>query len=911
MREMLVTSSGLILALLVLRRLFRKTLSRRVQYALWGLVLLRLLVPVNLPAADFSLLTAAKPVGQALSMAPAQAARAAPESPRGPYISEGAPQIAPGPPSKDHAGSDTDPNQATRRAEDTRQIVRLFRAIWYGGMIFMAGWLVLSNLRFWRKLRRARKPYAAGDSARRVYLVEEGLPSPCLFGLLRPAVYLTPAAVSSPESLRHVLAHEETHARHLDPVWSLLRGACLTIYWFDPLVWWAALASRTDSELACDEGALRRLGEAERIPYGKTLLALIPVRRGPGSPLLTATTMTAGKRRMADRITRIAENRTYLGRALFAALALAALACAVTFTGAKEETRRRLTEKELAYFNGDFFTETYGQGENRRRQFLTSLYDSPPNMDLYELLYNGTGLPEEITEEDRRYWENHFPGEASPEKDIVKLSVTNIEAFLQENTGFSARDNLRDWQGGFWWNEDNASYYNVLAPASDYELRRHPEPVVFLSGEREGGLVRLYYQGRLYGSPEGSAAAWYSGPLCLTLREKSGGWLFVSNEWDLAGQAHPDWEPLYTISLDQAEPYEPEAQEPLPLTGGQLEMLGGPEDPDRILGEDSLLFFRNDQGQVFAGVQRSMLSSYPPAFLALPGERYSVTWFRNLFGRDGFAIHCDSRVQIKENPPTYRFNGDPFTNYYYLTEDGQPALLASVPGLNPLAVDLDGDGERELVSQSAGLLYFRRDGTLFRAELDTLLRPFWPEDTIFSYNGWDAGSRSLSFRAWIYGYSDIGGIDRREYRTLYFDGENLLVYNDQRQFDSHLVEQPDLDHRVIEAVQEAVRQEFAAAGAPYDDWRITEMDWSRRLELDGRAYRIWQVSCEFHTPEPREMTGLDALDCWTDPLYPERLYLIFRNDAPEGGREDLTYCFSMRQPLWPTADQLLESPGLL
>ena len=61
MKEILITSSALILALLALRRLFRRTLSRRAQYALWGLVLLRLLVPVNLPAAGIRQQTAAKP----------------------------------------------------------------------------------------------------------------------------------------------------------------------------------------------------------------------------------------------------------------------------------------------------------------------------------------------------------------------------------------------------------------------------------------------------------------------------------------------------------------------------------------------------------------------------------------------------------------------------------------------------------------------------------------------------------------------------------------------------------------------------------------------------------------------------------------------------------------------------------
>ena len=60
MREILLTSSVLIVAILALRLVFRNRISRRAQYALWALVLVRLLVPVNLPAVDFSVLTAAE-----------------------------------------------------------------------------------------------------------------------------------------------------------------------------------------------------------------------------------------------------------------------------------------------------------------------------------------------------------------------------------------------------------------------------------------------------------------------------------------------------------------------------------------------------------------------------------------------------------------------------------------------------------------------------------------------------------------------------------------------------------------------------------------------------------------------------------------------------------------------------------
>ena len=62
MKDILLTSSVLIAALLLLRRVFRDTVSRRVQYGLWALVLVRLLVPATLPAADFSVLSVSGPV---------------------------------------------------------------------------------------------------------------------------------------------------------------------------------------------------------------------------------------------------------------------------------------------------------------------------------------------------------------------------------------------------------------------------------------------------------------------------------------------------------------------------------------------------------------------------------------------------------------------------------------------------------------------------------------------------------------------------------------------------------------------------------------------------------------------------------------------------------------------------------
>lgn len=254
MREILLTSSVLILALLILRRAFREKISRRVQYALWALVLVRLLTPVSLPPLDISVLTMAEPARETIA-----ARLEAPEVPAAGLTSSASggeePAVSGAKPVESQAGLPAKGTGAASAKEWT--LTEILGAVWLAGAAGMALWLVWSNLAFAARLRRYRMGMEVPGCKYPVYMMESRLDSPCLFGILRPAVYLTPAAIRSEESLRHVLAHEETHARHLDPLWSLLRSVCLVVYWFDPLVWIAVSASRTDCELACDEGVVR------------------------------------------------------------------------------------------------------------------------------------------------------------------------------------------------------------------------------------------------------------------------------------------------------------------------------------------------------------------------------------------------------------------------------------------------------------------------------------------------------------------------------------------------------------------------------------------------------------------------------------------------------------------------------
>lgn len=318
MKEILFTSSVLIAALLLLRFLFRRTISRQTQYALWFVVLLRLLLPVSITDSAISVLRLAEGAQTQFNHY-AQISPAPNPVVNKPNTATSPPAITP------------QETKAVSPVQNTPSPVLPFTAIWLIGAVLCALCFLFSNLRFAGHLRRTRVTFHETDSRLPLYTCK--LPSPCLFGFLRPAIYLNDAALRSEVSLRHVLAHEESHYQQGDHIWSVLRALCLAIYWFHPLVWVAAYVSRTDCELACDERALRHLSETDRLPYGHTLLSLIPLRGQGSNPLLTATTMQGNKRQLRERISRIANQRRPVGMAIFLALALVALFCVMTFTG--------------------------------------------------------------------------------------------------------------------------------------------------------------------------------------------------------------------------------------------------------------------------------------------------------------------------------------------------------------------------------------------------------------------------------------------------------------------------------------------------------------------------------------------------------------------------------------------------
>lgn len=327
-----ISSSVLILSVIALRFLFRGKIQLKVQYALWGLVLLRLLIPVNIGHSPLSLANFRVPVAEQQVQTSHIDTEQQPNTAPNFALPEQERPTEPQQPTEGPA------HTATKPMNLAEMVPTVLTGLWVVGGLMVGIVFLGTNLHFRKKLEASRRVV----SQRRCYLpvyVTDSIGSPCLFGLLHPAIYVTEEVAEDDTLFRHTIAHELCHYRHKDHIWVVLRGVCLVLHWYNPLVWCAAVLSQQDAELACDEDTIRRLGEGERKAYGRTLIEMTCQNRR--NLLTTATTMTADKQLLKERITMIAQKPKRVVTALLAVIVLAGVCVGCTFTGAVGRTAQQ------------------------------------------------------------------------------------------------------------------------------------------------------------------------------------------------------------------------------------------------------------------------------------------------------------------------------------------------------------------------------------------------------------------------------------------------------------------------------------------------------------------------------------------------------------------------------------------
>ncbi len=300
MNQILLTLGGLTLggsaAVILLALLGRNPKSHygaRWRCWAWLLLCLRLAVPLPL----LSLLQTAAPIQVDLPNPPAvthpqpqpgggQSGEQA-EPPAGEQNNQHQPGPAGGTASAQL--SPADPVQPQQREERPAfSTARILLAVWLAGAAVMLVWSTWAHMQFLSYLRRWAAPVTEpaavqafnqlgdqlGLDRRPQLLVCQGLKVPMLAGLLRPALLL-PRGSMTGEELGLSLLHELTHYRRRDIWLKTLAMWVNALHWFNPLAWYLVRLVERDTELACDEAALRRLPPELYSAYGQTILAAV------------------------------------------------------------------------------------------------------------------------------------------------------------------------------------------------------------------------------------------------------------------------------------------------------------------------------------------------------------------------------------------------------------------------------------------------------------------------------------------------------------------------------------------------------------------------------------------------------------------------------------------------------------
>lgn len=298
-----IVISGIIGILFALKRLFKNSLSGRLQYNLWFLLLGLLAVPF-LPLRSFGSAGLLSFFHSPQDPASANAGTAA--------------HTASGAAFAENTGWMND-FVSSVNSETPSIAGYILLGIWIAGILAMILLVGRSALRL-RALKKSALPLQNAE-VRRLYercCQESGitkaipvystafLKSPIFTGFRKPGIYLPIHLISDHQEsqLRYMLLHELQHYRHRDALSGYLMCLAGVLYWFHPLVWYALREMHHDREIACDTSVLKLLEEDLYEDYGNTLITF--AQRVAFSPYPFTAGLGGNMKQMKRRILNIA-----------------------------------------------------------------------------------------------------------------------------------------------------------------------------------------------------------------------------------------------------------------------------------------------------------------------------------------------------------------------------------------------------------------------------------------------------------------------------------------------------------------------------------------------------------------------------------------------------------------------------
>ncbi len=222
------------------------------------------------------------------------------------------------------------------------QGVRIAGAIWFLGFAAVIGLVGLQSF-YLSMLRRSAVSVEHGELAelvarvashlgiRRVprLFVSDRIPTPCVAGVIRPAVLLPRSVASnmSATAMAQLITHELAHLRQRDPWLNWIRALACAVWWPHPFVWMLARASRALREECCDDVVLTEWNAPPR-EYARTILTAASFGGRSATTMLASGVHDDGPGGLRSRIVRLGNPSVRRSRRLSWAQTIAVLAFA-------------------------------------------------------------------------------------------------------------------------------------------------------------------------------------------------------------------------------------------------------------------------------------------------------------------------------------------------------------------------------------------------------------------------------------------------------------------------------------------------------------------------------------------------------------------------------------------------------
>ena len=307
--NMSMTASVAIVFVLLLRLLLRRA-PKVISYALWGVVLFRLLCPVSI-GTGFSLYNLfdapteeSGTITSVIEYVPSNIVHT-----EYPSVSLPVPGIS------DVINEALPQGREQLVADPLEAPVSFATYVWMIGVLVMIVYSITSYVQLRRKL-------AVEIPLRDNIFIADDIKSPFVVGLLRPKIYL-PCNLGKREQ-EYIILHEQHHIKRLDHIAKALAFLALAIHWFNPLVWVAFILASKDMEMSCDEAVIRKVGGDVRADYSASLLTLATGRR-----IIAGTPLAFGEGDTKGRINNLSKWK----KPTFWVVLLAVVACIVLAFG--------------------------------------------------------------------------------------------------------------------------------------------------------------------------------------------------------------------------------------------------------------------------------------------------------------------------------------------------------------------------------------------------------------------------------------------------------------------------------------------------------------------------------------------------------------------------------------------------